>query len=142
MKSLIEFEIVFMQQTCIICILLIYGSQDVSKRLSLFEFNHCFNNCMIRSMKNLSLTSEKLLFFLFQTLNIHSKIEWLNGHPPIAVPLCGFKQENCISKYAKFTVYIFKSTVICQLYFYIHILCKYFYITLLKLRKLILTSWG
>ncbi|XP_044753135.1 guanylate cyclase 32E-like [Coccinella septempunctata] len=30
-------------------------------------------------------------------LNLHSQIDWFNGYPPIAVPVCGFRGENCIS---------------------------------------------
>jgi hypothetical protein len=36
---------------------------------------------------------------LFQDLQLTDTVDWVNGHPPIAEPPCGFRGEKCISKY-------------------------------------------
>ena len=36
---------------------------------------------------------------LFQDLQLTDSVDWVNGHPPIAEPPCGFRGEKCISEY-------------------------------------------
>lgn len=36
---------------------------------------------------------------LFQNLQLTDSVDWVNGHPPIAEPPCGFRGEKCISEY-------------------------------------------
>ena len=34
-----------------------------------------------------------------QVLHIKEEIDWISGGPPIAEPMCGFRDEKCISEY-------------------------------------------
>ena len=35
----------------------------------------------------------------FQDLQLTDMVDWVDGHPPIAEPPCGFRGEKCISEY-------------------------------------------
>jgi hypothetical protein len=36
---------------------------------------------------------------LFQNLQLTDSVDWVNDHPPIAEPPCGFRGEKCISEF-------------------------------------------